>query len=78
MGATAGTEDILVSKISRDGVVIWTKSYGGTNTDIMNDMVFKNDKVYLIGNTKSYGLGQNDIYFMSLDTARTVITTKTI
>ncbi len=78
MGASAGTEDILLTKISKDGVVLWTKTYGGTNTDVVNDIAFRADKIYMIGSTKSYGAGQDDIYFIKTDTAGNVITTKTI
>lgn len=78
MGAIAGSEDIQLSKISKDGVVLWTKTYGGTSSDIVNDIVIKSNKIYMIGSTKSFGAGQNDIYFLSTDTAGTIITTKTI
>lgn len=78
MGASAGSEDIQLSKISKDGLVIWTKTYGGASTDIVNDIVIKSNKIYMIGSTKSFGAGQNDIYFLSTDTAGTIITSKTI
>lgn len=74
----AGGVDIYLAKLNTSGNLLWTKTIGGAASDYVNDMLFKNNKLFLIGSTLSSGAGGEDIYFVSSDTAGTIINTKTL
>jgi hypothetical protein len=58
------------------GAKIWTKNYGGTNNDLINDIFFlENGRIFFAGHTKSIDRdvvavptkGGNDIFISSID-----------
>ncbi len=63
----AGSKDVYVIKIDKDGEVIWGKTYGGQSWDV-GMASCETDKGYMIcGFTHSFGKGEEDIYLMNLD-----------
>jgi hypothetical protein len=74
----AGAVDIYLAKLNASGSILWTKTLGGSASDYVNDMLFKNNKLFLIGSTLSSGAGGEDIYFVSTDTSGTIVNSKTL
>ena len=64
----AGGDEILLSKIDTGGNLIWTKTYGGINTDRGEDVEEnKNGEIIIAGYTNSYGSGGYDKLLISVD-----------
>jgi hypothetical protein len=74
-----GQRDVYLIRFDANGDTIWTKTYGGTNDDaakyIFTD---RNNNMVVVGNTKSYGLGNSDVYVIHLDSNGDSLWTKTI
>jgi len=63
-----GTEDIALIKTDMNGDTLWTKTYGGTNTDYARSIIETNDNGYIIcGSTYSFGNGGSDVYLIKID-----------
>jgi len=61
----SGAYDIYLVRTDSYGDTLWTKSYGGENTDYGYDITATFDGGYVIaGATKSYGAGNKDIYLL--------------
>jgi len=74
----AGGFDIYLLKISLTGDTIWTKTIGGIETDYGYCMETASGGGYIItGSTRSYGNGKKDVYVIRLDSAGTVIWSRT-
>ncbi len=59
--------DILLSKTNAQGNEEWVKYYGGKGYDYASDLIATRDGGYLIlGETSSYGNGNNDIYIVKI------------
>ena len=59
--------DIVLSKTNREGNEEWVKYYGGKGYDYASDLIATRDGGYLIlGETSSYGNGNNDIYIVKV------------
>ncbi|MFC2100273.1 T9SS type A sorting domain-containing protein [Bacteroidota bacterium] len=57
---------------------LWTKTYGGLNYDICNDMQLTSDGGYILaGVTLSYGAGSNDFYLVKTDANGDTLWTRT-
>ncbi|WP_448534882.1 hypothetical protein [Pseudothermotoga sp.] len=64
----SGGMDALVLKIDANGNKLWEKTFGGTNDDLIGQIVFTHDGGYvLVGWTKSFGTGGSDVYIVKLD-----------
>jgi len=48
-----GSTDLWVLKVNTDGGIIWSKTFGGSETDIGNDIVISNGYIYTVGETYS-------------------------
>ncbi|HRF77352.1 MAG TPA: MopE-related protein [Chitinophagales bacterium] len=48
-----GSTDLWVLKVNTDGGIIWSKSFGGSETDIGNDIAISNGYIYTVGETYS-------------------------
>jgi len=64
-GGTAYGTDIWLIKINDDGDSLWSKTYGGAD-DEFSKYVYENDNgdLTIIGNTRSYGSGENDLWLV--------------
>jgi hypothetical protein len=70
--------DILVQKVDKHGVTVWRKTFGGTDWDFGNCALLAPDSnVIICGSTFSYGRGMDDAIIMKLNTAGTVLWSKT-
>lgn len=57
----AGQEDVLLLKYSLEGVLLWQRTWGGTETDLAQGVVVDpSGNVYLTGATRSFGAGDLD------------------
>ena len=57
--------DIYLVKTSSDGSLQWTKTYGGTSSDVGWSVFQTPDAGYVItGGTRSYGAGNDDVYLV--------------
>ncbi|MFH1320322.1 MAG: SprB repeat-containing protein, partial [Bacteroidota bacterium] len=64
----AGSNDVYLIKTSANGVVIWSKTYGGTGDDFGNSVQLTNDGGYIIaGKSDGFGAGDDDIYLIKTD-----------
>jgi hypothetical protein len=60
--------DILLVKIDEQGETVWSKSYGGPQTDYPHDMASTDDGGYIIlAHTLSFGMGSLDYYLLKVD-----------
>jgi hypothetical protein len=76
-GSGPGSYDVYLIKTDSVGDTLWTKTYGGTNTDEGYSVRQTSDKGYIIaGNTRSFGPDNQDIYLIKTDVGGTVIWSK--
>ncbi len=74
----AGNADFWLVKTDWTGNMMWNKTYGGTEDDLAECVVETGDGGYaLAGNTKSFGAGNEDFWFVRTDSAGNMIWNKT-
>ena len=74
----AGLEDYWLVKINQDGDTLWTRTYGGTKSDVGLDLVQTPDSGFiLVGYTESYGNGKDDVWIIRTDSIGDTLWTKT-
>ena len=74
----AGNTDILVLKYSSDGILQWSKTWGGVNYDNAGDFtVSSNGDLYVTGETESYGAGNKDVLLLKYDSEGTLLWQRT-
>jgi len=72
-GAGAGGGDIILIRTDSSGGLLWTKTYGGVNSDVAYSVQQTIDGGYIIGGeTNSFGAGGNDIYLIKTNASGTV------
>ncbi|HYV91914.1 MAG TPA: T9SS type A sorting domain-containing protein [Chitinophagales bacterium] len=73
----AGNNDVYLIRINSSGDTLWTRTYGGVNDDEGNAVAVTNDGGFMIiGNTKSYGAGNDDVYMIRTNSAGDTLWTK--
>jgi len=72
-------QDILLIKMNSSGDTIWSKTYGGTESDYGKNIIATSDGNLLIaGKTESFGAGSfGDIYFLKINLNGDTLWTKT-
>jgi hypothetical protein len=66
-------------KLDSSGNVQWTKTIGGSLTDVASSIIQSSDGGYVVaGYTQSFGAGGSDMYVVKLDSSGNVQWTKTI
>jgi hypothetical protein len=74
----AGAYDVYLIKADSSGDTLWTKTYGGTDTDIGESVQQTSDGGYIIaGYTHSFGAGESDVYLIKADSSGDTLWTKT-
>ncbi len=64
----SGGMDAWIFKTNAQGQIIWDKTIGGTQNDVLVDIVSTGDGGYMmIGTTWSKGNGQNDLWIVKVD-----------
>jgi len=72
------TRDVYLAKTNTDGDTLWTKMYGGSNGDDAYSIQQTSDSGYIIvGQTKSFGAGFQDVYLIKTDSSGDTLWTKT-
>ncbi len=67
-GAGAGLQDVFMMKTDSAGILQWSKTYGGTNSDFGYDVQQTANGGYaIVGSTKSFGAGNDDAYLITTD-----------
>jgi hypothetical protein len=75
----AGGWDIYVVKLDSSGNVQWAKTIGGSDWDYANSIIQSSDGGYVVvGSTRSFGAGYDDMYVVKMDSSGNVLWTKTI
>jgi uncharacterized delta-60 repeat protein len=63
----AGTDDFWILKLSSIGNIEWQKTYGGSDDDWSRSIQQTSDGGYIVvGTTKSFGAGEDDIWILKL------------
>ena len=74
----AGNYDVYLIKTDSLGDTLWTKTYGGTNTDYGYAVQQTTDGGYIVaGYTLSFGAGNYDVYLIKADSLGDTLWTKT-
>lgn len=64
----AGVFDVYLIKTNTNGDTLWTKTFGGFDWDSGNSVQQTTDGGFVIaGYTRSFGAGNNDVYFIKTD-----------
>ncbi len=73
-----GSSYVYIVKIHNNGDTLWTKAYGGENSDYGNSIQHTNDGGYIItGSTSSFGNGYSDVYVLKTDNNGDTLWTRT-
>ena len=64
----AGGIDIWILKLTSDGMIVWQKTYGGTENEITHSILQTNDGGCIVsGQTSSFGAGLADVLILKID-----------
>jgi hypothetical protein len=75
----AGETDIYLIKVDEEGVVEWSKAYGGDNFEAAKSVTQSEDDGYLMaGYSRSFGAGGEDVYLIKTDAQGDTLWTKII
>lgn len=74
----SGGKDGYMASLDPSGNVLWERVYGGSSDDQLNIAIHSNSGGFLvIGDTRSAGNGENDVWLMKVDAAGTVVWSRT-
>jgi hypothetical protein len=74
----AGMDDFYLVKTDMNGVILWTKTYGGTNNDDAASVAQTSDGGYIItGMTSSFADPNGDVYLVKTNASGDTLWTKT-
>ncbi|NQU35430.1 MAG: T9SS type A sorting domain-containing protein [Bacteroidetes bacterium] len=74
----AGYSDFWLIKTDANGDTLWTRTYGGNNSDGCKSVQQTSDGGYIVaGTTESYGSGEMDAWLVKTDASGDTIWTKT-
>jgi len=74
----AGFSSVYVIRVDNNGVLIWTKVFGGLDFDLFNSVQQTTDGGFImVGHTSSFGAGLNDVYLIRINADGAVIWDKT-
>ncbi len=71
-------DDAYLIKTDSLGDTLWTRTYGGDSNDIAFSVIQLTDSGHLfVGNTYSYGAGEDDLWLVRIDTIGNILGTRT-
>jgi hypothetical protein len=74
----AGAADVYLIRTNASGDTLWTRTYGGTGSDIGNSVQQTADSGYIIaGYTYSFGAGNDDVYLIKTNASGDTLWTRT-
>ena len=59
--------DILILKYDTYGNKIWEQEWGGPGAEMGRRIAYRNNRIFLVGYTDSFGSGGNDVVLLELD-----------
>lgn len=62
----AGNADMYIVRTDKNGDTLWTRTYGGTERDVANDVILDGDSLVIVGATESFGAGMEDGIFIKM------------
>ncbi len=75
----AGAEDFYILKIDKVGQLVWTRTVGGSSSDLAYSVTKTIDGGFAIGgSTNSFGAGSSDFYLVRLDNNGALQWSKTV
>lgn len=63
----SGESDIWLVRLSAEGAIMWTRTYGGAGRDWGNALTASDDGYLIVGTTLSEGAGESDIWLLRID-----------
>lgn len=63
--SNGGGLDVALLRYTRDGVLVWAKTWGGNLNDGSSGIAIFGNRAFIAGNTKSFGNGQDDALLLS-------------
>jgi len=74
----AGAGDVFLLKINSNGDTLWTRTFGGSSTDVGWSVDATTDRGFIIaGETQSFGYGGSDIYVIRTDSVGNILWSRT-
>jgi hypothetical protein len=74
----AGSRDVWLLKTNSSGDTLWTRTYGGIESDIGYSVQQTQDGGYIIaGSTRSFGAGRGDVWLIRTDASGDTLWTRT-
>ncbi|MCL4551586.1 MAG: peptidoglycan DD-metalloendopeptidase family protein [Bacteroidetes bacterium] len=73
-----GTTNVLLQKYDNSGNLLWTTTWGGSVGDAASSVATdKNNNIYIVGSTSSFGSGWYDVLILKFDSNGSLIWSKT-
>jgi hypothetical protein len=63
--SNGGGLDVALLRYTRDGDLVWAKTWGGRLNDVASGLAIFGNRLFIAGNTKSFGSGQDDALLIS-------------
>jgi hypothetical protein len=77
-GSYSSSSDVYLIKTNSNGDALWTKTFGGTDSDVGYSVQQTIDGGYIVtGKTESYGSGNSDVYLIKTNSTGDTLWTRT-
>jgi hypothetical protein len=73
-----GQRDVYVIHLNGNGDTLWTRTFGGSADDVAKCLhIDRHNNILIVGDTKSFGAGNSDVYLIYMDANGDTLWTKT-